>query len=407
MRLYNALADGLSRGRDKSLVLWRMGSCLRRLDKPQATEEIMALIQDRWPDSAGAYRAALTSNDITVLKDWDKLGPGHVAAYSEIVDQGPTRELRQEAAFKQILVVNQMGRKQRAIECLGDFLDNFGATRLAIQAKVLAGELLPGVVGSLLDRGQIVQGLALVAKYREVLVHTRMPYPFLSQVGSMFEQLGLYERSARVFSYILARSQDPRRRAEILPRMVRLARQQMDPVRVQSYARDYLQEFPEGQKRSQVIAAAAEVLLQTGQAPKALEWLRDSRRPPDRDLDLLTARVLYAAGRYAEMDHYLKRARKSEGPLPARIRNIWAEALFRTRRFELALPVWRSLFADQTFGPRALYRAAEGLSRLGKFNQAAKLYARLDDKKKDSLWKDLAEQGRLINQVQGIMASQE
>lgn len=407
MRMYNALADSLSAPEPKSLALWRMGMSLRYSGQPKGAERVMELILDKWPESAGGYRARVARNDLAVLENLGELKPSHVTAYDKVADTAPQRRVREEAALKRILVMREMGERRRAVQWLSDFLTDFGAGGLRGHARVLLGELLPPVVNNLLDQGDAVRGLALVAEHRDTLVRTEMPQPFLERVGDTFEELGLYERAARVFLYMLAESRDNQRRQLLLPRVVRLWTHMGDAVRATQYAEVYLQEFPQGGKRAAVIRDAASTLIESGNAAEALDWLLDPERPVDRRLDVLTARALYAVEALERMDRYLERSVLVEHMLSARTRFVWADSLTRRNRYERALPIWRSLFGDPGFGTRALYTGASCLEQLGRTREAAKLYDRLAEKTESPVWRKMAEESRALSRVEAFLSGRE
>ena len=406
MRHYNALADSLTQIEPKAMSLWRMGMSLRYSGPPARAKRVMDLIIQQWPETAAAYRARMVQNDISVLRHLGELTPSHVTAYEEVLDHAPQRAVREEAGFKRILVMREMGERPRAVAWLSDFLVAFGAGDLHNEAKVLMGQMLPSVVRGYLEQGDYVRGLALVAGNREILVRTDMPHAFLERVGDTFEELGLNERAARVFLYMLARSGDPERRALLLPRVVRLWKQIGDPMRAAEYAEIYLQEFPEGDKRAGVVADTAESFLTAGEPERALDWLLPMQRPYSRKLDVLTARALYAVEEYDRIVRYLERSSMPQAMLDPRTRYIWADSLYQQKKCAEALPLWRTLFENGEFDTRALYKGAECLARLGHSGEAAKLYTRLAEETDNPLWQQMAEESRAIQRLGDFMAEQ-
>ncbi|MGM0646325.1 MAG: tetratricopeptide repeat protein [Thermodesulfobacteriota bacterium] len=406
MRHYNALADSLTQIEPKAMSLWRMGVSLRDNGRPGRAKRVMDLILEQWPETAAGYRARVVQNDISVLDNLGELTPSHVTAYEEVMDNAPQRAVREEAGFKRILVMRELGELPRAVAWLSDFLVAFGAGDLQNEAKVLMGELLPPVVRGYLEQGDYVRGLALVAEHREILVRTDMPHAFLERVGDTFEELGLNERAARVFLYMLARSGDPERRALLLPRVVRLWKQMDDPMRAAEYAEIYLQEFPEGTERAAVIGDTAESFLEAEEPERALDWLLPSQRPYSRRLDVLTARALYAVEQYERMGRYLERSTLPQEMLAPRTRYIWADSLYQQGAFAEALPLWRTLFEDEDFATRALYKGAECLTQLGRTEEAAKLYTRLAEETDNPVWQQMAEESRAMQELDEFLAEQ-
>ncbi|ACV67944.1 hypothetical protein Dret_0652 [Desulfohalobium retbaense DSM 5692] len=405
MRIYNALADSLLTTGPKAMALWRMGMSLRYSGRPQRSKQVMSLILDKWPHTAAGYRARVVRNDIAVMEEMGELKPSHVTAYEKVMSQSPQRKVRGEAAFKRILVMRAMGEKKRAVRWLSDFLVAFGAGNLQNEARVLMGSMLPSVVRSYLDQGDYVRGLALVAEHRDILVHTDMPHPFLETVGDTFERLGLYERAARVFLYMLAQSNDPGRRELLLPRTVRLWRHVGDPLRAAEYADMYLQDFPNGDQAGEVIAETAATFLDNDEPEKALDWLLRPQRPYSRRLDVLTARALYALQEFNRMGRYLERATLAEHMLSPRTRYIWADGCYQLGQYERVLPLWRTLFDDPIFGTRALYKAADSLAQTGRYRDSAKLYTRLADETDNQVWRKMAEESRAMGQVRATLAN--
>lgn len=394
---YNQLATVLSPEEGKATALWRAGMCLRNSKYPDLAKRLLRSVVDDYPDTPGGFRARLSLTDMAVHKALPEVSMDTVANYQVVADTAPVRSIREEAEFKRSVALHLIGELEQSVDALSRFLIHYAAGPLYHQARALLVELVPKLVPVLLKDNRVVEGLAMVAEHRDLLVKSDLPQDFLLAMGDTFAELALSRRAARVYLYMLSRAGDEDEQGKIYAQLIHLWSKTDMSNQLLQYAQLYADKFPRGRYRADILALVAKDLLDRDEADKALEYLLASDRPADRELDVLTAKALFKGGEYERMDRYLERARMPQRPLPPEIRFAWARAKSAQGEREQALDLFQALGqGDSKYVLPALYRSAELLAQSGHTEEAIKTYQELADTGEGTLWAELAREGRFV-----------
>lgn len=398
--LFSQLASELAPDQGRATALWRAGMSIWRSGYRQEAENFLRQVYQEYPETAGGYRARLSMNDMAVSSVFPELRMDQTAAYSQVARHSAQRVVREEARFKEILVLHLLGKKEHTVSRLTEFLAQFWSGPLQIHAQVLITELVPKLAMQYFEQQEIVKGLACVAQHRDALVRSELSSEFLLAIGRVFEQLRLNERAARVYLYMLSRAELEEVAGELTIDLIQIWARDGLVNQILQQAELYNKEFPQGRHNLNILTLTAKSLLANDQPEKALDYLLSSQAGPlSRELDLYTAQALYAAGKYVGMDRYLQRARMHQEALPAEVRFQWAQAKSRLGRKEQALALYQHIGQGKSgYAAPAMYQAAELLADLGQKEEAVKAYEQLADKTEDTFWAELAAESSLYVQ---------
>lgn len=394
---YNQLGTVLSPEEGKATALWRAGMCLQNSKYPSLAKRLLRSILDDYPDTPGGFRARMSLTDMALQRALPQVSMETVANYQVVADTAPVRSIREEAEFKRVVALYLLGELEQSVDALSRFLIHYAAGPLYHQARALLVEQVPQLVPMLFKDNRVVEGLAMVAEHRDLLVKSDLPQDFLLAMGDTFAELNLVRRGARVYLYMLSRAGNEDEQGKVYARLIQLWSKADMTKELLQYADLYATKFPRGRYRADILTLAAKGLLDRDEPNKALEHLLASGRPVDRDLDVLTARALFTVGEYERMDRYLERARMPQRLLPAEIRFAWARAKSAQGEQKQALDLFQALGQGETkYALPALYHSAEILAQSGHTEAAIKTYQELADTGEGTLWAELAREGRFV-----------
>ena len=336
-------------------------------------------------------RAWLKLLDHGVLTGREAEYPAAITGYGDLARQAALKGLREEAAFKQVLVLAWSGQQERSVQHLQEFLRNFRGGVLRADAEALLVELLPPVIRNLVARGEDLQAVVLVEQNRQLLMNGELGWNFLLDLASAFDRLGLPERASRIYLFML---DGPRRDADkemlYLPLVQRFWERE-EYLQAGNYAGQYLERYPQGKDRAQVFRWRLRALRETGRLPEAAGLLKSSGVPWDRDVELEAARILTAVEDYRLLSEIAGRREGRWEPAPEALL-LQAEALRETGREARALPFYRRLMEDEAFADQASFRYAQIQLAQGEKKEALKILTRLVETGKNQLWRKLAEE---------------
>jgi predicted Zn-dependent protease len=389
--LYKALAERLADPAQQALARFAWALAAGQAGARDSAIEGLKQLKAASSSPEAGHRAWLKLLDHGVLTGREAEYPAAITAYGVLAEQAALKELREEAALKQVLVLAWSGQQERSVHHLQAFLRNFRGGVLRADAEALLVELLPAVIQNLVVRGEDLQAVVLVEQNRQLLMNGELGWTFLLDLASAFNRLGLPERASRIYLFML---DGPRRGADkerlYLP-LVQLFWEREEYLQAGNYAGQYLERYPQGKDRAQVFRWHLRALRETGRLPEAAGLLKASRAPWDRDVELEAARILTAVGDYRLLAEIAGRQEGSWEPAPEALL-LQAEALRETGREARALPLYRRLMEDEAFADQASFRYAQIQLAQGEKKEALKILNRLVETGKSQLWRKLAEE---------------
>ncbi len=396
-RLSRALAD------PELIAMAEFGeamSDLRRGARLLARQEL-ARIAEETGHSRAKWRAETELADMALLEEEGRKARDIAASYHDIALRAQSREIREEAAFKRILVAHLSDHPRVAAEWLGSFLRDYSAGELRSHAQALLVKILPGVVKNLMEQDAYVQAMGLVQEHRQILRYASLPLDFLYDLGGAFYRLGFFERASRVYEYMLSLAENPAEQEPIYPHLVRSYMEQKKYSTAIDHAEEYVREYSQGAHSRTMHYLLAKALRESDRIERAADLLRSPDRPVSRKLDSLAGKIFFSRERFGEAERYLARATgKAWDQAPSELLLLRAESLFHTEEYGQALALYSHLEKEGYQGALARYRMGQIHRKAGRVGQGAKLWQHIVDTKESPLWSELASEALSLNALQ-------
>ncbi len=400
LKYYSKLEDLLS-NREK-LAMAKFGAAMANLRRgaPIVAREGLRKVREEYPGTPAEWRARMELADLGVLNG-NESGKALAEKYKRIARGSDMRCIREEAAFKRILVAELSDHSFTAVKWLGPFLRDYFAGELAPQARALLVETLPEVVQDLMDKEAHIEALALVQRHRDTLRRARLSLDFLFELGEAFSDFGFTNRAVRVYRYMMSMQGHPEERQRVYPRLITSYLDQEEFGTARRYARKYLEEYPDGDYRRRIYYLLVQALNKEGSTQKAAELLRSPERPVSRELDVMAGKVLFSLQEYNEAQRYLARATEPMWRMAASdVLLLRAESLYRTGNRAQARPMYATLRERGYQKELASYRMGQIAMDNGREQEGAKLWREIVDTKKSPLWDTLAGEGLAMHDME-------
>lgn len=349
------------------------------------------------PGTEGADRAALRMQDLQVLTGGERGQAEASYRYAFIAKNSTSRALREEASFKQALVLYLLGDSAASVKQLMAFRRAFSSGALRPEADSLLSEQLPGVINALIDNGEDISAVVLVEQNRKLLLKGDLERSFLDRVAGALTRLGLFRRAARILLFQLDRAVDMAAREEFYLPLAQLYLLRQEYRAASDYAQTYLDKYPKGGMRGAVYGLMLDALEKQKRSEELMQLLERSDRPRSAALDVRAAWLYWQQQRLDSTVERLQSAQRLTGGLEVKEMALLAESLYQLGRTRDAEKLFIELQADETFGPQARYRSAQLLMRLGKMREGLNLLRSLVDNDKTGPWTVLAQD--LLKQV--------
>lgn len=343
------------------------------------------------PGSEGADRAQLRLQDQQVLIGNERDQAEAAYRYAGVVKNSRFRALREEAAFKQALVLYLIGDTQESVNRLMTFRRSFASGALRDQGDSLLLEQLPTAINGLIARGEDIAAVVLVEQNRKLLLSSELDKAFLDNIAGALTRLGLFKRAARILLYELDRGKTAAGREQYYLPLAQLYLLRQDFRAASDYATTYLDTYPHGAKRGAVYSLMLDALEKQNRKDELLRQVERKDRPQSPALDIRAAWIYWQHERLADVVKRLESARSHGGHLEVKDLALLAESLYQLGRDSESEKLFRQLQDDKTFGPQASYRGGQLLLRRGEKSAGLKLLRHFVEKEKSGPWVLLAQ----------------
>ncbi len=388
--LYQQLTSLLSEREDRSQALY-----LSILATYLSGDEQGALLQFRimredYAGTSGELRAWLKTLDHGMTTREERHLLQGLRDYPVIISRTQDRLLREEAFMKKAITRHLHGENLRAIEILGKFRREYASSALRGEAENLMAEILQPEIEGLIARGQDLQAVVLLEKYRGLLIRGDGKWPFLPQLAKAFTRLGLFERGCRVYLFLLDHARTADEAEAFYWPLASLYYDRDEYTLSERYSKDYLEKYPKGADRSELFLLRLRSLYNLARFDEAAELLSQKQSPRNNAIELLAARIHWERGDYEQVIEFANQLGSRGEPVPPAGLLLQAEALRRLGHGQQALPLYEVLLDDGTFSDQASYRCGQLLLSRGDRSRALKLFQALVEKGNDNLWQKLA-----------------
>lgn len=350
----------------------------------------LRLLREDFPGTSGERRAWLLMLDHGLATTQERYLLQGIRDYPEIAAQSQDRRLREEAIFKLGVTLHLHGEPLRAIEALGKFRRNFASSVLRGQAEALMAEILPPELESLIAKGEDLQAVVLLERYRELLIRGDGKWPFLPKLANAFTRLGLFDRGCRVYLYLMDHAKNAEDAESFYLPLASLYYDRDEYTMAERYSTTYLDNYPKGADRTTLFLLRLRALYKLARFEEAAELLQKKQYPRSTEIELLATEIYWELGDYNNVIDFANRLGDRGEAIPPSGLLLEAEALRRLGHGKQALPLYEVLAEEGTFGDQATYRCGQILLAKGERARALKLFQNLVEKGKNDLWQQLA-----------------
>lgn len=310
--------------------------------------------------------------------------------YPAILSLTSDRQLREEIIFKLGVTLHLHGEPLRAIETLGKFRRNFASSPLRAEAEALMAEILPPELENLISKGEDLEAVILLEKYRELLIRGDGKWPFLPKLAKAFTRLGLFDRGCRVYLYLMDHAKSDEDAEFFYLPLTSLYYDRDEYALADKYSTAYLKQYPKGADRTALFLLRLRALYKLARFEEAAELLQKKQYPRSTEIELLATQIYWELGDYNKVIDFANRLGDRGEAIPPSGLLLEAEALRRLGHAKQALPLYEVLAEEGTFGDQATYRCGQILLAKGERAKALKLFQNLVEKGKNALWQQLA-----------------
>ncbi|WP_457573027.1 tetratricopeptide repeat protein [Desulfolithobacter sp.] len=400
-RWYQKLTALLNDKEDQDLAMFRLA--MSRLHSGASLRAILPMLQEireAFPDAEGKYRAWLKQTDLEYLnhrRDSDLAAQ----TYGVLTEEAPVKKLREEALFKEALVYALSGNNEKAVALAMQKLREFRSGDLNLEARALLIQRVPLVIDDLLKRGEYIKALVLARENRELFTRGWLGTEILFKLGRAYTELGIFERAARVYLYILDVSPEPKRQEVYLPLLQSLyASGRYDML--EDYADQYILRYPESPNLDKIFLLRLKALKKRNKLQKAAKILDRNDWPRSRDTLRTAAAIYFDLNRWNKVVELLEDPLLDQDRQDPEVMYQLAESLYQLDRLDQASEIFTVLAEGDRHRETALFRLAQIYERNGHRDKALNEYRRLAEETKDPLWRKAALEGIDLLQMQTI-----
>jgi tetratricopeptide (TPR) repeat protein len=343
-------------------------------------------------EDEAAQRARLLILDQEVLAAPAEKGFMKVLSYQQLGVTAVRRELREEAAFKHVLLAALQNIDRTTLGFLEEFIRQHRQGRFQDFSQALLNELLPRVIRQTVRRQDYFGALVLVEKYRDHLAALGTGSELLLDLGGALRRLGLLDKTADVYFYMLDAYRGDAGEEPFYAPLLEVLAAKEDHRLVIEYADRYLERFPKGAQVQPVLTHKLRALTARKDYPEAVKILTSTELKRTPELDLLAGTVFWEVADMDRTAESLARALTDPALRAEHPQQLlrWAEAEFKRKRFDAALPLYRELEGVAGLADQARYRQGQILLALGRRGEALKLFTDLAEKGEAPQWRQAA-----------------
>ena len=342
-------------------------------------------LRDNYEGTEPGYRAWLALLDHRFQKRGSMAVAQIARDYGTIAKQAPIRGLREEAAFKQALVLYLHQQPERAAKLLQIFLNNFSHGPLLNEARALLSEILPPLIQGLITNGHDMKAVVMVEQNRELLINGNLAWPFLPDLAKAYTRLGLWEKACKSYFFLIDRGTKRQQdKAYYLP-LTQLLHDRAEYAMAASFAQRYLDKYPSGADREKLFELQLAALEKSNRLDDAVKLLKQPKHPQSDGIELQSARIHWKREEITEIINQPKGLNNTHEGLYLR-----AEALFRASRSTEALSLYEQLQQQTEYADQATYRCGQIKLKAGDTHLALKLFGQLAENSPASFWGRLA-----------------
>ncbi len=347
-----------------------------------------SFIATTYPHTEAGLKAEIKRNDLLFLKNktWGRQAAEN---YGTIAKEAKSRDIREEALFKQALIQALLGEPTMSIKLLQQYLREFLTGDVRISAQALLIDLLPGEIKRLVDSNEYMQPLVLAKQNKEFFQNKWIDSKFLVEIAEAYNRIGIYDEAQKLYLYLIGVMPADQQEDFFLP-MIQATFDHGDYQLVEDYAAQYSYNYPKGHYTTEILLFRLRSLLADERLSDALLLLPDPL-PENTDFYRLAASLFYRTDNFQKCIIVSKKLILMKVLLTEKEQYIYADCLYRTDQFEEAEQLFMAVTQESDFYQQSLYRLAELARKKGNEKKALSLFAKIVETEKNNLWKRYAE----------------
>ncbi len=388
VRCYESLADNM-KGLDQ-LGMISLRKHLAQLHFSEQSDMIsyFARVEDTYPGTEAGFRAALKKADLRLLTldNWENQAALY---YRALGDKAVTRNVREEATFKEALVFNLLGEKEKSVSLLMKFLKDFRLGKLRPTAQALLIDTLPDLLKQLIEEEKYIKALVLAKKNKLLFKRNWIDIRLLADMAEAYHQLGIYRQAAQLYTYLMDFVSADEKEMYFLP-LVRVAYDEGNYNLVEDYADQFSFRYPESEYKYKILYIRILSLVDQNMKDQAITLLPDPI-PDNPDFRRLAASLYFGKDLYDKSKTALLPLPDDESEPDFDWYYMLAESSYQLGDNLQAKQSFESLKSHTQYGAQARYRLAQLKRITGREEEALKLFQKIADETKSTLWQELAQ----------------
>lgn len=369
------------------LISFRKAMATMHSDPQSLHLEDFSLVEDAFPGTEAGHRAILKKTDLKYLADktWAE---DAIHSYHVVAEKAVLRPLVAEASFKEALVYKLLGQNDQSLTLLMKFLRDFQSGEIRTTAQALLIDILPGTIKDLVQVKKFPEALVLAKQNKEVFLKNWLDINILSDLAYSYRQIGLYNHAREMYLYIMDIVKVDQREQYFLP-LLETVYEQGDRKMVDQLAGRYINTYPQGKDRDQVLILRLNALIIEGQLTQALALL-PSPLPKSDALQTIAGSLSFQTDNYTDTLKYLETISEKTKSSSPEIVFMIGESLFQIGDMAGAEKAF-SILQDKKFHfDQVHYRLGQIELSKGDTKKALKLFREIVDKGENSLWQRYA-----------------
>lgn len=373
------------------MISFRMAMAKIHLTPATQMLNDFAEIELAYPDTEAGVRAATKQTDIKLLtmKNWEKTGLAH---YQNLAETAEDLSIREEAAFKVILVHQMRGQKDKGMELLMNFLKEFRNGALHDTALALLIETMPELMKEHMKNGKYVEALVLAQQNKPLFAKKWIDIRLLADMAEAYQQLGFFNEATKMYLYLLEVNAKEENGPYYLP-LIKLAYEQGEDEMVEEYADHYQTAYPKGPDHEEILLVRLQNLMTHNKNQEALTLLSEHKSTKPRFKEI-QATLSFQLNDYAKAKTILEELKitaesKEKGKQFDPVFML-AESAYQTGDIKKSAELFTSVQQDSSHKDQALFRLGQIARQNGDKESALKFFKQIVETGSMPLWQKLA-----------------
>lgn len=399
-RYYHNLASLVTDKPQLGLVTYRKNMAILKYQKTSTLLDDFSQIESSFPGTEASYRAAIKKNDLLYLED-NSWANNAITNYRSISDKVTIRALREEALFKEALILSQLGENDKAIKLVQQILRDFKTGNLKTISQALLIDILPVEIKRLVDKKDFVGALVLAKQNRFLFENNWLDNTFLTDIAEAYHRIGIFDEAQKLYLYLIGIGTVEQKEDYFLP-MIQATFNHGNFSLVEDYSAQYFYNYPEGKYLDDILFVRLQSLVADERLDEAIRLLPNPL-PPTTVFYKFTAPLYFRVDDFHKTIQSIELLTNTGQKLDPQELFIYAESLFKIEKYKKAEKAFLKISNNNNFYEQSLYRLAELERQKGNDQKALTLFKKIAELEKETQWKQFAKRELLFAEAAAKM----